>query len=269
MDASNGSLEVKALSVKYGTFFAAQEVSFRVNRGQTVGIVGESGSGKSTVARACVGLERAAAGDVVLDGKSIVGLTAARQRAVSSRLQLVFQDASSALNPRMTVRELLEEPLLVHRLRTGAAARRSRVEDLLAQVRIPKESLDRYPSEFSGGQKQRIAIARALATEPEFLILDEVTSALDVSVQAVMLNLLLDLQAQLNLGYVFISHNLAVIRILCDEVLVMRNGEVVEHASNEDLFATPRAAYTRELLNAVPRLHSEAASQTYSEEGTS
>jgi peptide/nickel transport system ATP-binding protein len=254
MSAAEQYLAATGLTVRYGSLEAVRGVSFRVERGNTIGIVGESGSGKSTVARACVGLEKIASGDVVLDGRSIAGLTGRRQRAITSRLQLIFQDPSSALNPRMTVRELLEEPIIVHRRVSGGAARRARVRELLDCVRITHSSLDRFPSEFSGGQKQRIAIARALAVEPEFLILDEVTSALDVSVQAVMLNLLIDLQAELNLGYVFISHNLAVIRVLCDEVMVMNAGQVVEHGSNADVFGRPGAVYTRELIAAVPRL---------------
>lgn len=251
------ALEVRGLGVAYGRHRAVHDVTFTVEPGRTVGLVGESGSGKSTVARTCVGLESSAAGDVILDGESVVDLAGKERKRFARRLQLVFQDAGSALNPRMTVRELLEEPMIVHGL-GDTVSRRASCEELLSRVQLPLDSARRYPAEFSGGQKQRIAIARALAVKPKYLILDEVTSALDVSVQGVVLNLLMDLQEELGLGYLFISHNLAVVRIMSDDVVVMRHGEVVEHRSAPELFAAPEHAYTKELLRAVPRVYPRA-----------
>jgi len=230
---------------------AVDGVSFDIREGETLGLVGESGCGKSTVGETVLRLQEPTAGTVVFDGEDLAGrgdLTAFRRRA-----GIVFQDPFSSLDPRMTVGEIIRQPLAIHGVGTRGE-RRDRAADLIERVGLSAEQLERYPHEFSGGQRQRIGIARALALEPDFLVLDEPTSALDVSVQAQILNLLGDLQAEMGLTYLFISHDLSVIRHICDRVAVMYLGELVETAPAEVLFEDPQHPYTRALLESVPRV---------------
>ena len=231
---------------------AVDGVSVQVRRGRTLGVVGESGCGKSTLARMLVGLLEPSAGTIALEGRPVRGLTGADRLRFHRTVQLVFQDPLSSLNPRKTVRQILEGPLQAL-LDLDRAERRARVEELMRLVSLRPEFIDRYPHEFSGGQCQRIGIARALAAEPRLVVLDEPVSALDVSVQAQVLKLLRDLQARLGLTFVFISHDLAVVEALCDRIVVMLRGRVVEEGEREQVFRRPEHAYTRELLAAVPR----------------
>ncbi|RLU92066.1 ABC transporter ATP-binding protein [Streptomyces griseocarneus] len=227
---------------------AVRGVSLQVRQGETLGLVGESGSGKSTTARVFAGLQRPTAGSVQFDGQDI-GLPAVR-KALSRDVQLVFQDPYASLNPRRTVEQIVTTPLRVH-TDLDAGARRARAAELLLQVGLAEEHLDRYPHEFSGGQRQRIGIARALAPRPRLIIADEPVSALDVSVQAQVLNLLMDLRDELGLSLLFVSHDLAVVRHFCDRVAVMRAGNVVESGPRDQVFDNPEADYTRELLAAA------------------
>jgi peptide/nickel transport system ATP-binding protein len=230
---------------------AVDGVSLTVPRGKTLGIVGESGCGKSTLARMMVGLLAPTAGDIALDGRSVTDLARRDRIALHRRAQMVFQDPLGSLNPRKTVRRILEAPLIaLHGM--AADARSRRVAELMSLVSLRAEFVERYPHEFSGGQAQRIGIARALAANPELIVLDEPVSALDVSVQAQVLKLLADLQARLKLTYVFISHDLAVIETISDEVAVMYLGKVVERGPRERIFAAPQHDYTRLLLASSP-----------------
>jgi ABC-type oligopeptide transport system ATPase subunit len=231
---------------------AVDDVSLEVSRGRTLGIVGESGSGKSTLARMMVGLLTATSGEIRLDGRNISALLGEDRRALYRRVQMVFQDPLGSLNPRKTVRQILEAPLA--KLEGLApAARRERVKELLALVNLRGEYAERHPHEFSGGQCQRIGIARALAAGPELIVLDEPVSALDVSVQAQILALLTDLQSRLQLTYVFISHDLAVVETIASEVAVMHHGKIVERGSRTEIFANPQHEYTRLLLSSIPK----------------
>ncbi len=231
---------------------AVDGVSFAIPKGSTLSLVGESGCGKSTVARLVVGLYRPTRGRVLFDGRDLATARAdSRQRR---RMQMIFQDPYASLNPRWRVRDIIAEPIRAFGLVRGAAARRDRVAELLTQVGLSALDGEKFPHEFSGGQRQRISIARALSSHPEFLVCDEPTSALDVSVQAQILNLMKDLQASLGLTYLFISHNLAVVRQVSDRVGVMYLGRLVELAPSEALFTTPRHPYTRALMEAVPDL---------------
>jgi peptide/nickel transport system ATP-binding protein/oligopeptide transport system ATP-binding protein len=229
---------------------AVDDVSFLIEKGSTVGLVGESGSGKSTLGKALLKLVPATAGQVMYGGKDILGLSEADFRPLRRNLQMVFQDPYSSLNPRMTVAKILAEPMELH-LEISRGERRERSAALLEKVGLPGGALDRFPHEFSGGQRQRLGIARALAVEPEFLVLDEPVSALDVSVQAQIVNLLQDLQEELGLTYLFIGHDLAVVEHLSDHILVMFRGKIVEAAPTEALYRNPQHAYTRQLLEAA------------------
>ena len=231
---------------------AVDAVSFRLRRGSTLAVVGESGSGKSTLARMVLGLLEPTSGTVVFEGTRIDGaLDRAKTLAFRRRVQPVFQNPYSSLDPRYSVFRAIEEPLRIHRV--GDRRRRAQaVRELIEQVALPSSVLGRLPRELSGGQRQRVAIARALALRPEVLVCDEAVSALDVLVQAQILDLLVDLQAELGLSYLFISHDLAVIRQIADDVLVMRGGRVVEHATTEEVFTRPSHEYTRQLLEAIP-----------------
>ena len=230
---------------------AVEDVSFTVGRGETLALVGESGCGKSTVGRTLLRLQEPTAGRATFDGTDLFALEGAALRAMRRRMQIVFQDPYSSLDPRMTVGASVAEGIEIHRLARGPAIR-ARVEALLAEVGLDASYADRYPHEFSGGQRQRIGIARALAVEPAFLVCDEPVSALDVSVQAQVLNLLGDLQRARGLSYLFIAHDLAVVRQLAHRVAVMYLGRLVEVGPTEEVFARPRHPYTQGLLAAVP-----------------
>lgn len=239
---------------KREVFTAVDDVSFQVNRGTTLALVGESGSGKSTVGMMLLGLLETTSGDVLYEGRPVIGLRGPERLALRRKLQVVFQDPFASLNARMTVAELVMEGMRVHKMYADDAERRARAQELLGQVGMPAHALDRYPHEFSGGQRQRIAIARALSVEPEFLVLDEPTSALDVSVQSQVLNLLRRLQRERGLTYLFVTHNLAVVDYLADEVCVMEKGKIIERGMVEDVFDHPQHATTQRLLAAVPKV---------------
>ena len=233
---------------------ALSEVSLSLRRGESFGLVGESGSGKTTLTRCLLRLEEVSAGRILFEGEDIARLSAAGLRDLRARMQIVFQDPYASLNPRLSIAEIVTEPMEIHRARLGlgARARRDRAAELLQRVGLGPQHLGRFPHEFSGGQRQRIGIARALATGPEVLILDEPTSALDVSVQAQVLNLLHELQQQLGLTYFFISHDLGVIRYVCDRVALIHRGRLVEEGETEQVFQAPRSDYARSLLAAMP-----------------
>jgi oligopeptide/dipeptide ABC transporter ATP-binding protein len=240
---------------------ALNGVSFSVRRGETLGIVGESGCGKSTLARCLVRLIEADAGTISYDGADVRALAGAERRAFNRRVQLVFQDPYSSLNPRMTVRDTLAEALHVHRLRPPTEIP-DRIAELMDLVRLPRDALDRYPHEFSGGQRQRIGIARALSVEPKCLIADELVSALDVSVQAQVINLLLELQERLGLTVLFVAHDLRLVRHISHRVAVMYLGRIVELDLTERLFSAPSHPYTQALLSAAPELDPTRRSRT-------
>jgi ABC-type oligopeptide transport system ATPase subunit len=233
---------------------ALTEVSLQVARGESFGLVGESGSGKTTLTRCILRLETISSGRIIYDGQDLAALSARALRALRAKIQIVFQDPYASLNPRMTIRDIVAEPLEIHHDLVGlsARARTDRVAELLALVGLRSEHLYRYAHEFSGGQRQRIGIARALALNPEFLILDEPTSALDVSVQAQVLNLLHDLQKRLGLTYLFVSHDLGVIRHVCDRVALLYRGALVEQNETEAIFEHPQSDYARTLIAAMP-----------------
>jgi len=235
-----------------GSLRAVDGISFTLRRGETLALVGESGCGKSTTARLVLRLIEPTAGSVWFEGADITRLAGGALRRLRRRMQIVFQDPFASLNPRMTVGTILEEPLIVHGL-GDRAARRARVQELLGLVGLAAWQAPRYPHEFSGGQRQRVGIARALAVEPSLVVCDEPVSALDVSIQAQVVNLLKDLQARLGLSYLFIAHDLAVVKHVADRIAVMYLGRIVETAPKEVLFADPRHPYTRALLAAIPR----------------
>ena len=239
------------LSRKVGDVKAVDGVSFWLRRGETLGLVGESGSGKSTTGRALLRLYQPTAGSAFFDGRNIFEMDDDELRRLRRRAQIVFQDPFGSLNPRMTVGDMLREVLRVHRLASGKAAEK-RVAELLDIVGLPSFAAARYPHEFSGGQRQRIGIARALSVEPEFIICDEPVSALDVSVQAQVLNLLQDLQKQFRLAYLFIAHDLSVVEHVSNRIAVMYLGKLVEFGDAQQVIRSPRHPYTRALLSAVP-----------------
>ncbi|MEV4156326.1 ABC transporter ATP-binding protein [Nocardia salmonicida] len=260
-DRSDAVLEVRNLSKAFkirgkrpwqsADFVAVDDVSFTVDRGTTTAIVGESGSGKSTIAQMVLGLLEPTSGTVAFDGKDVAKLDSKGAFAFRRRVQPIFQNPYGSLDPMYSIFRTIEEPLRVHKIGT-AAEREAVVRDLLDKVSLPTTVLRRYPNELSGGQRQRVAIARALALSPEMVVCDEAVSALDVLVQAQILTLLNDLQAELGLTYLFITHDLAVVRQIADNVLVMREGKVVEAATTDEVFASPREEYTRALLEAIP-----------------
>jgi ABC-type oligopeptide transport system ATPase subunit len=232
---------------------AVDDVSFDIDEGETLGLVGESGSGKTTTGRCLLRLIEPTSGEVRFGGRDLLALSAAEMRRVRRGMQIVFQDPYSSLNPRMRAGAIVEEPLVIHRLGDGTARRR-RVAELFDLVGLDPALAGRYPHEFSGGQRQRIGLARALALEPSFVIADEPVSSLDVSVQAQVVNLMMELQQRLKLTYLFIAHDLRLVRHICGRVAVMYRGRIVELAPAETLFEAPEHPYTRALLSAIPVL---------------
>jgi peptide/nickel transport system ATP-binding protein len=237
---------------------AVRGVSFELVRGETLGVVGESGSGKSTLLRVITGLLPPAGGTITLRGKTLAPRAVKRPRSVRRELQIVFQNPDSSLNPRHTVFETIRRPIRLFRDDVRRADERHAVLELVEAVKLPREVLHRYPVELSGGQKQRVAIARAFAARPSVLLCDEVTSALDVSVQATIIELIAELSAGFGTAVVFVSHDLAVVRTIATRALVMRDGEVCEEGETERLFVAPSHPYTRELLAAIPELEPAA-----------
>jgi peptide/nickel transport system ATP-binding protein len=259
-------LEVKSLAKSFWLrqgvfgrreFKAVRDVNFQLRRGHTLGVVGESGSGKTTMGLTLLRLHEPhsgpMAGEVRFDGKNLLALSDAERQPMRRRIQIVFQNPYASLNPRFTIGQALVEPMAIHGIGASTTEREQRARELLQKVGLDDRAFGKYPHEFSGGQRQRVAIARCLTLNPEVLVLDEAVSALDVSVQAQVLNLLKDLQDELGLAYIFISHDLAVVRFISDEVLVMKDGVVVEQASAETILKAPQQEYTRKLIGAVPK----------------
>jgi ABC-type oligopeptide transport system ATPase subunit len=256
-------LEVRHLSKRFvrrhglfappATLTAVDDVSFAIPEGETFGLVGESGSGKTTTGRCLLRLVEPTGGEVYYRGENVLALSRRRLREMRRHMQLVFQDPYASLNPRMRVQQILQEPLDIHRVGTRAE-RRDRVAELLTLVGLDPRVAVRYPREFSGGQRQRIGLARAIALNPSFIVADEPVSALDVSVQAQVVNLLLDLQARLNLTYLFIAHDLRLVEHVCSHVAVMYRGRIVEMGATRAIFTSPRHPYTQALLSAVPSI---------------
>lgn len=252
----NALLEVENLTKTFRTsrqhhVRAVKGVNFQIEAASTFGLVGESGSGKSTVARIVARLAAATAGTVRFDGADVTSLDGASDRRYRRDVQIIFQDPNAALNSRMTVEELISEPLVVHRI-GSRREREARVRELIDRVSLPVSALSRKPGDFSGGQRQRIMIARALALRPRLIVADEPVSALDVSVQAQVLNLLKDLQEDMGLSYLFISHDLSVVDFISDRIGVMYLGELIEEGKKGDIYAAPKHSYTRSLIEAIP-----------------
>jgi len=231
---------------------AVDDVSFTIEPGTTVGLVGESGSGKTTIGRTILKLAPATGGEIRFNGRDILPMSEREFRPLRREIQMIFQDPFGSLNPRMTIFSIVSEALEIHFPKMTRGERRDRVAELMKQVGLMPEMMQRYPHEFSGGQRQRIGIARALAVKPKFIVCDEPVSALDVSVQAQIVNLLQDLQEELGLTYLFIAHDLAVVEHISDHVLVMYRGKIVESASAEAIYENPQHEYTKKLLSAVP-----------------
>ena len=256
------ALEVRNLSKNFysreglfgtRTFEAVKDVSFKLPKGKTLGLVGESGSGKTTVGLTLMRLHEATGGEAIFEGRDILSMTAREFMPWKRRIQIIFQNPYASLNPRFTIGHILTEPMEIHRIGDNAQQRTDLAFELLQKVGLPEASFYKYPHEFSGGQRQRIAIARCLTMTPDILICDESVSALDVSVQAQVLNLLQDLQDEFGLSYIFISHDLAVVKYIADEIMVMSEGRIVEIANSDDIYRNPREAYTQRLLASIPK----------------
>lgn len=249
-------LEVKHLKKYFktnrGLLHAVDDVNFTLQKGKTLGVVGESGCGKSTLGRVILNLLEATSGEVIFDGENIVGAKGQRHKELRKKMQIIFQDPFSSIDPRMTVSEIIEEPLQLFHLYPDRAEREKRVAELMDTVGLAKRLTYTYPHELDGGRRQRIGIARALALEPDFIVCDEPVSALDVSIQAQVLNLLQDLQKEKNLTYLFITHDLSVVKHISDDILVMYLGQVVEKAPAKELFKVQMHPYTQALLSAIP-----------------
>jgi len=256
-------LEVKNLGKRFpikgglfgrevGAVNAVNNVSFKIKRGETLGLVGESGCGKTTLGRSILRLIEPTSGEIIFNGQNILNYSADEMRAIRRKMQIIFQDPYASLNPRMTIGDILSEPMEIHQLHTNKDERRKRLLELLNQVQLPQDALNKYPHEFSGGQRQRICIARALAVEPEFIVCDEPVSALDVSVQAQVVNLLMDLQKELKLTYLFIAHDLKVVEYISNRVAVMYLGNMVEVAKSSELYGGAKHPYTKALFSAIP-----------------
>ena len=235
---------------------AVDNVSLKLEKGKTLGIVGESGSGKSTLGRLMLRLIEPTAGEINFDDVNLLKLKNTELRKMRSKMQMIFQDPMSSLNPRMSIRQLVSEPLEIHR-NLKASEQNAAVEEIITKVGLEKSALDKYPHEFSGGQRQRISIARAVINNPSLIVADEPVSALDVSIQSQILNLLMDLRNDLNLSFVFISHDLSVVRHIADEVAVMYLGNIVEIAPADQLFSNPQHPYTQALISAIPQVEKE------------
>jgi oligopeptide transport system ATP-binding protein len=251
-------IRIEGLTKRYhgrgkATVSALEDVSLDIPDGAAVGLVGESGSGKSTLLRCLLRLEPLTAGRITVDGVDIAGLRGPALAGYRRDVQMVFQDPMGSLNPRMSIGALVEEGMIVHRRIRSRRARAERVDELLSKVGLDPALRDRRPNSFSGGQRQRIAIARALAIEPKVLVCDEPVSALDVSVQAQVLNLLMEMRSELGLGLLFVAHDLAVVRYVCTDIAVLRHGRIVEQAERDQLFSAPRHPYTSELIAAAPQ----------------
>lgn len=249
-------LEVKNLTKYFdtpgGTLHAVDDVSFQIEKGKTLGVVGESGCGKSTTGRAILRLHEPTSGQVLFEGKDITKLSSKEMRLLRSQMQMIFQDPFASLNPRKSVGEIIGEPLRLHKVYQSKEEMNKRVLELMELVGLAQRLMNTYPHELDGGRRQRIGIARALAMNPKFIVCDEPVSALDVSIQAQILNLLKKLQKELNLTYIFITHDLSVVNYFADDIVVMYLGKVIERASSEQLFAKPVHPYTRALLSAIP-----------------
>ena len=236
---------------RIGNVQAVEDVSFSVERGKTLGLVGESGCGKSTVGQTILKLHNPTAGEIFYEGRDIAAMNRAELKAFRRDVQIIFQDPFESLNARHTVSRILEEPFVIHEIGTPAE-RRSWAGDLLDRVGLQADALDRFPHEFSGGQRQRIGIARAIALKPKLVVCDEAVSALDVSIQSQVINLLMDLQREMNLALIFIAHDLAVVKHVSDDIAVMYLGKIVEQAEAQEIYAFPRHPYTKALLSAIP-----------------
>ncbi len=240
-------------SAKKRFFNAVDNISFEINRGEIVGLVGESGSGKTTTGRAIIKLVPISGGEIFYDGNEISAMSEKDFMPYRKKIQMIFQDPYNSLNPRMSVLKIISEPLDIHFREMNKAQKRERVAELLETVGLKADHMERYPHEFSGGQRQRIGIARALAVKPEFIICDEPVSALDVSVQAQIINLLETLREKLGLTFLFVAHDIAVVEYLSDRILVMTNGKIVEQGDSQQICANPKHEYTKKLIAAVPK----------------
>ncbi len=247
----------KYFDVPKGFLHAVDNVSFKINKGETLGIVGESGCGKSTLGRVILRLHEATAGTVIFDGMNITQMDKQEMRSIRKYMQIIFQDPYASLNPRFTVAQIIEEPLRLHKIYPTEKEIRLRVEELMDMVGLSTRMFNAYPHEFDGGRRQRIVVARALAIKPSFIVCDEPVSALDVSIQAQILNLMIDLQKELNLTYIFISHNLSVVKHISNDVGVMYLGQLIEKAPKNKIYKNPLHPYTVALLSAIPLLDPE------------